>query len=230
MAIISTEKVYLKTGTEFKKKITYSKGYFRMQLPEELCKDLCYTEAKDIEIIGNSEDAVNSLWKQKLFDWDKAVTTTSRVIIFQAKFQGGLLKEDTAERRNGTKKYKPFYSGGGYGGEDNIHHYFNKYDIDHLNIASLGLLLQWAVYDKIQFKDKIKYKFISGRHYDYHGIIRGELRANMTEIDYTEERENFFLELDESFARMIAKIYKALGDITPEKLMLLTDSGLKLLN
>lgn len=229
MATISTEKVYLKTGTEFKKKITYSKGLFRLQLPEELCVDLCYTDQKDKEITGKSEVEVDGLWKAKLIEWGNAVTVTTKVIIFEAKFQGGLLKEDVAERWNGNKKYKPFYKNIGYAGNDGEHHYFNKYDVSTFDIASLGMLIQWAVYDKIQFKDKIDYKFVSGRKFDSHNVFRGKLSGGMTEIEHTEDREQFFLDLDESFARMIAKVYKALGDLTPEKLELLADSKLKLL-
>ena len=93
---------------------------------------------------------------------------------------------------------------------------------------ALGLTFKWGVYSKKQFKDKKDYTFISGRPFGSF-MWRNEMQAGIVEIEHTEDREKFFLELDLSFATMIAKVYKALGDLTSEKLTALTESGLKLL-
>lgn len=225
MANISTEKIKLKTGAEFQKMVKYSKGIFSIELPSELCNDLFYKNEKDKSVFGKTEIEVNSLFKTKLVEWDEAVTKVKKVIIFDAKFQGALAKESFKHKwENG---YTPSYKQNGILDSDTLWE-FHSTDINSSG-SHLGLLIRWAVYEKKQFKDKKDYKFVSGRHMDISMVWRNELDSGLVEIDHTVVREQFFLELDESFARMIAKVHKALGDLTPEKLILLAESKMKLL-
>ena len=80
---------------------------------------------------------------------------------------------------------------------------------------------------KKTISEKVSFKILRGRKssLDYYSTTSGKY----TEIQWTQEREDFFLQLDESFATMIAKVYKALGDLTPEKLIKLTESNIKLI-
>jgi len=223
MANISTEKIHLKTGTQFQKIVKYSKGVFSIELPAELCVDMIYKNKEDQTISATSEVAVNDLFKEKLKEWDKAVSQIHKVILFEAKFQGALAKKTFLHRwENG---YTPSYPEQGISKDASLWE-FNKDDLH--STYDLGLMFKWAVYSKKQFKDKRDYKFISGRPFGSF-MYRNEMSSGVVEIEHTPDRERFFKELDESFATMIAKVYKALGDLTPEKLTALTESGLKLL-
>lgn len=224
MATISSEKIYLKGVGEWQKKITYSKGLFRVKIPDIICADM-NLQGLDCELNGNSEEQVNISLKQKIKEWEEVIKITTKVIIFKAEFQGALAKETFLHKwENG---YTPSYWQHGISDDEKLWH-FNKKDIS-FNNNSLGLTIQWAIYEKIEVKSKSNYKCLSGRYFDNHYLINNR-NEKMVEIDWTAEREKFFLELDESFARMISKVYDFLGNLTTEKLQLLTDSGFKLLN
>jgi len=220
MAVISQEKIYLKTGATFNRVVKYSKSQFSIELPEALCNDLLYVNKEHKIIYGNTESEVKDLFKEELKKWETAVTDTIKVIIFEAEFQGALASKDF--HHYWESGYKPAWK------QVSGKWDFSANDISH-DKPNLGLTLQWGVYDKKQFKDKVDYKFISGRPFSSFYVGRGKLSSDLVEIGHTPEREQFFLQLDQSFAEMIAKIHKALGDLTPEKLQLLADSGLKLL-
>lgn len=226
MANISKEKIFLKTVGEWMKVITYSKGKFRINLPDIIISDLVLPE-NDHQLSANSEIEVNRLFTLKLREWESAQTDNQRVIIFKAKFQGGLLREEKIKQIN-DGKYKPHYKWPGYGGGDDFH-YFCEQEIDWAHdSSSLGLLINWGVYSKKTFKEKSKYTCISGRPFD-RVEWDGKLTDGLTEIEWTEERETFFLELDESFAKMIAKIYASLGNLSPDKLIFLVENKTKML-
>lgn len=224
MATISTETVFLKGGGEWKKKITYSKGMFRIKLPEVMCQDMNIV-GHATELSANSEFEVDSLFKGKMKEWEAAIEIRTKVILFRAKFQGALLKEEKWQYWS-DGKYKPYSATNTNNSKAQGCWYFFEHDIDFNNCPDLGLMLVWGVYEKVDIKGRVKFNFVSGRD-----LLFGSWRSvdDATEIEWTEEREQFFLEIDETFARMIAKVYKALGDLTPEKLLALTDSGLKLL-
>lgn len=223
MASISKEKIYLR-GIEWMKHITYSKGEFRLKLPDIMCKDLNLTSQKDIEITGSSEYEVNKLFKEKMNEWEKAIEIITKVIIFRPRFQGALARKSFKSRWE--KGYEPSYQQNGISTDADLWE-FNERDLDPFG-TSLGMTIQWAIYEKKDVKGKISYKALKGRPFDYHRL-NGNLGNDYTEIEWTQPREDFFMQLDESFATMIAKIHSALGDLTPEKLILLTEKGLNLL-
>lgn len=226
MANISTEKLTLKDGTKFLKVVKYSKGKFTIDLPDVVCKDLLYTEKKDTILSADTESLVNNLFTSKLKEWDSAMTTIIKVILFQAKFQGALAKKSFKSKWE--KGYTPSYEQNGISNSSDLWE-FISHGIDHTR-SSLGMTLQWAVYHKIQSKNNVKYECVSGRYFDHFDLRGGNLGSYITEIEHTPQRENFFLELDHAFATMIANAYKALGDLTPEKLIRLTESKMKLLS
>lgn len=226
MANISVEKIRLKSGAEWTKKITYSKGMFRIKLPEEMCVDMKLS-SNEFEISANSEGAVDSMFSQKMRDWQAAIEVITKVIIFNAKFQGALLKKENWENWcNGV--YRPYSATNTSNSESQGCWEFFRKDINWNECPDLGLTLVWGVYEKKEVKGKIGLKFLSGRN-QLAGMRGEDLLKKGTEIPYSAEREKFFLDLDESFARMISKVYKALGDLTPEKLLELADSGVPLL-
>ncbi len=219
MALISTEKIYLKSVGEWQKKVTYSKGLFRIVLPDCICEDLSLPDS-DKEICASTEEEVSRKFDDKVKEWETSSTEETKVIVFQASFQGGL--------RLNYEKYEPMYLRGGYGGVEGIHHVFCEKGINHFDESGLGMLIKWSVYSKKTFKGKSKYKYISGRYFD-RIEYNGELSSGLTEILYSEEREKYFLTLDESFAKMIAKVYKAFGNLTSEKLEIIAESHTKLI-
>lgn len=219
MAKISSEKIFLQNVGEWTKIVSYSKGLFRIALPDIICRDLVLPENEQ-ELTASTEEAVNKLCINMLLDWEHASTQTKKVIVFKATFQGGLLRDE--KMKDG---YIPHYGWSGYGGDYSFHHFCEK-QIESFNPASLGLLIQWAVYSKQTFKTNSKYRFDSGRPFE-NVSWRGVLTADLTEIDWTDERQNFFLDLDETFARMIAKVFSALGEMTSDKLLLLIASGMR---
>lgn len=225
MAIISKEKFFLKNVGEVMKIIRYVKGQFTITLPDRVCEDLVLKD-RDKEIRADSKSSVNTMFSAKVKEWENAITKEEKVILFSGKFQGALLKEEKwKDWNNGV--YRPYYKPNTNNSESQSIWHFIKEDISPFDESGLGLLLSWAVYRKKTINGKSDYKFISGRSLN---ISRDYNINKYTEIEYSSEREKFFLELDESFARMIHKVYMALGELTPEKLMLLSDSGIKLLN
>lgn len=223
MAVISKEKIYLKIGQYFNKVVKYSNGIFSIELPEQVCEDLLLQDAKDKKVYASTEGQAKRLFDEKLLEWETAATATKQVILFNAKFQGALAKKEV--KYLWDNGYTPSYERPGQSKDPRIWEFMSQQIGFN---TSLGLTFQWGVYEKREFKDKRSYTFVSGRQFEHHDISHGNPRG-LTEIDHTTEREQFFLQLDQSFAEMIAKIYKALGDLTPEKLQLLADSGLKLL-
>ncbi len=222
MANISTETIRLKSGKDFARVIKYSKGKFYCALPEELCNDLLYKEDKDKKVTGNTEDEVKGLFRDKLLEWQNAQTESIKVIIFESKFQGALARKSFAHKwRNG---YTPCYPQNGISSESELWEFHND---DLHQQSAIGMTIKWAVYTKETFKEKHKYTFVSGRPFSMYDLSNNW--SAFVEIDWTEARERFFLELDESFANMINKVYKALGDLTPEKLAFLAESKMKLL-
>ena len=220
MATISTENIYLKTGDKFKKVVTYSSGMFRIKLPESLCKDLNYTHK---EIVADSEQVVNYMFSDELKKWINVIEKNEKVILFRGKFNGALLnKEKWDDWCDGV--YKPYSKNG-------TSHSMSQgiWGFCHSELGGtengLGLMLKWGVYNKSDINGKLRYEYVSGRDLE----IRWDRVDEYTEIPYTEERGTFFLQLDESFANMIAKIYKALGELTPDKLIAISESNTKLL-
>ncbi len=219
MAIISQEKFFLKNHGQFKKIVKYTKIGFSIDLPEIVCTELNLT-GNDIKVVGNSEDDVNNKFTAKIREWEDAVTIEEKIILFKAKFQGALATDGF---RNSAYdgEYHPF----GGNGHNSGTYLFRAHDLS-ISDCSIGMSMEWAVYNKKTVNGKSDYHFVSGRELDYHSLRNS---SRYTEIPHTEEREQFFLQLDESFATMISKIHKALGDLTPEKLLLLSDSGMKLI-
>ncbi len=227
MATISKIDYYLPNVGSIKKVVTYSGGYFRIKLPDIIIKDLCITNKKEQEVIGNSEQDVNDKFTSKVHEWTQLIAIEEKVILFKAKVQGAYLKEENWENWN-DGKYKPYYMPGTNNRPEQKIWHFCKEDINIFDDTSLGLTLIWAVYKKINVNGKIDYKFISGRAFDSRCFRRDD--KEFTEIPYTEERELFFSNLDEQFAKMIKKVNDALGDLTPEKLIAIADSGIRMLN
>ena len=223
MATISTEKVFLRNTGEVKKVITYSGGMFRIKLPQVMSEGLNIVEKYEMELRAHSESEVNDMFFRKVKEWENAVTYEQKIILFESKFQGALLKEEYWEAWD-DGKYAPYSACGTSNSKSQGCWHFFESDIAH-DYSGLGLMINWGVFNKKTINNKSGYKYLHGRGMnDYHYHIK-----DYTEIPWTEEREQFFLNLDEQFARMIAKVHKALGELTPEKLLLLTDSGTKLL-
>lgn len=229
MANISKEKIYLKGGQMWYKIITYSKGMFHIKLPDEMCKDLNLIADKDKEISADSEGSVNRMFDIKMKEWQAAIEINTKVIFFKAEFQGALARESFKYKwENG---YQPSSKNTGTSDSEELW-YFNRADI-HTFSNSIGLTLEWACYNKKEVKGKFSYTFFSGRKIDSMKLPRSkedERYKDYIEIEWTQERENFFLELDEAFARMIAKVYQGLGNLTSDKLIKLTESKIKLLS
>jgi len=225
MAKIAEESLYLKNGESWKKIINYSKGKFRIKLPQSLCTEMNYTNF-DKEVIGNSEDEVNRKWKDEYEKWINAIERVETVIWFKADFQGALLKKENWENWN-DGKYNPYAKANTNNSMAQGCWEFCHDDINFNNCSSLGLMLDWCVLEKKTICEKVSFKILRGRKraLSYYNTDAGKY----TEIEWTQEREDFFLQLDESFALMIAKVYKALGDLTPEKLIQLTESNIKLI-
>lgn len=223
MAVVSKQEIYLKNGSKFVKKITYSKGQFHIQLPDQLCEDMNYL-ANGIEfkvIDGTTEEAVNRAFQRELDLWYNAQTIKEKVILFEARFQGALA---TPEHRKKWQKGKYEPANGSSDAFRNREEawIWRASDIDGFdNKTSIGLVLAWGVYEKTTVLGKENTKFLSGRNLAYG---RSYSMDAFTEIAWTAEREEFFLSLDESFANMIAKVHRSLGDLTPEKLALLADN------
>lgn len=219
MPVISKQTIRLKTGNDFIRVIKYAKGVFTIDLPKELCEDLVL---KNSYVSANTEIAACAIFVSKLKEWETAITTTDKVLFFDAKFQGALAKKSFESRWE--KGYTPSYKEGHIHDDSSLWE-FNAQDISRFESDryELGLTFKWAVYNKIMIKDNNRYKFISGRPFD------NPDEETYVCIPWTAEREQFFLSLDQSFAEMIAKVYQALGDLTPKKLMQLSDSGLKLI-
>lgn len=226
MATISTESIRLKTGTPFKKVVTYSKSYFRIKLPDELCADMNYLRNEDKEVYGNSEDEVNSLFNAKVKEWDSAIEVVKRVILFRAEFQGALLPVEKFQSWYKVD-YKPVFKAGTSNSMSQGCWLFCHEDMG--SDKSLGLSIVWAVYDKKDVKGKCSYHFVRGREVGGAFGLRNNSSIGYTEIEHTQQREDFFMGLDETFAKMIANVYKALGDLTPEKLTALSESGMNIL-
>lgn len=224
MATIKTEKQRLHNGADFIMKIKYSKGYFEINLPPDMVKEM-FLEGNNTKAIGNTEFEAERLYKQKLKEWVEFVKVEEKVIVFNAKFAGGLFTENYREVANGGK-YIPAYERHGYHNESIMQ--FCGTRLTGLSDTGLGLHIVWAVYKKETISNNVKYSFVSGRPIDSYGH-RDYIRKDFTEIPYSPEKEQFFLSLDESFANMINSVFKALGDLTPEKLELLVVSGIKLL-
>lgn len=219
MAIISKEKLYIKNHGQVTKVVKYTKGVFNIELPEIVCSELNLI-GKDKIIVAKSEDDVNKMFDLKIKEWESAKTIIQKVILFKAKFQGALATESY---RNSAYdgKYHPHGGSGNYTGS----YEFMACDLS-ITSDSLGLSIDWGVFNKKTVNGKSDYVFVSGRKIDvYHSFIR-----QYTEIPHSDAREKFFMELDESFAKMIAKVHKGLGDLTPDKLLSLTDKGLSLIN
>lgn len=226
MATISKEKWFLKNVGEWMKVVTYSGGVFKIKLPDVVVEDLCLPDTHRI-VEGASESEVNSKFKELIKEWENNQTKKEKVILFKVLFNGGLLREEVSKIRNETSEYVPEYGRMHIYGDKSTH-YFLKSDLDGINGSGLGLLIKWSVYEKSTFKNNSTYKFISGRPLD-HFDISHRLDTQIVEIPYSKVREKFFLELDESFARMIAKVYAAIGDLTADKLIKLSESKIKLL-
>ncbi len=188
-----------------------------------MCIDLNLTNA-DTKISGSGEGVVANLFDQKMREWETAVRKESKIIAFRTCFQGALpLKQYREMWDNG--KYKPYWKANTNSSSGQNCWEFCASDISSHDNPSIGMTIEWAVLNKIDVKGKISYTFLSGRR-----ISTGwRFPDDYTIIDHTDERETYFLQLDESFANMIAKVHKALGDLSPEKLSMIADSKMKML-
>ena len=146
MAKISEESLYLKNGESWKKVINYSKGKFRIKLPQTLCTEMNYTNLLDKEITGDSENEVNEKWKQEYNKWITAIEKIETVIWFKAEFQGALLKKENWGNWN-DGKYKPYKKANSNNSLAQGCWEFCHDDIS-FNNSSLGLMLDWAVLEK----------------------------------------------------------------------------------
>lgn len=189
------------------KVVTYSGGYFKIKIPESMAKGLNLTDS-ETTLQGKSEFEVNALFNAKVLEWEKAETRLETVILFSSSFQGSLMKQQ-------------YWVGGNYEPSDALkwhnvveRFHFKESEI-HFSKAQIGLLFGYGVYDKTTVLGKVKYEYKRGRNIAFDNYALD----GVTEISWSEEREAFFKDLDLSFARLIAKIHSALGDLTPEKLI-----------
>lgn len=218
MAIISKNEVVLINGKKFLRIIKYSKGMFSIDLPEDMVNDMLLSE-EDNSIEHLTEKGVIDIWDKKMRDWKENQTITTKIIAFSSNFKGSLYTEEHIQ--NVYKgKYKPAYAGGEYWHTGTVFMEGSQYD----SVKSLGMDIVWGVYEKITIKDKVRYKFLSGRPMDLESRTKGVI-----EIEWSPDRENWFLVLDEAFANMIAKVHEHLGRLTSESLEQLVDSGKKFL-
>lgn len=218
MARIKQEKIFLKDGTTFLKIVLYSKKRFHIILPEQVCADLCLEDDNTI-VSGDTESVAEKLFKDRLMEWETQSTNETKVILFEANFHGALAKKSFKHRWE--KGYTPSYQQSGISTDQTLWE-FNERELGFG--THIGMTLQWAVYTKKTFKENSTYTFVTGRPFDSPG------QREYVEIEYTPDREKLLLELDEAFANMIAKVYKFLGALTPEKLTLFMESKLNLLS
>ena len=228
MPSISKEKVWI-NGVEWIKHITYSNSKFRLKLPDEISDDLGF-EGQDRELKADSEFLINQLWNQTEKQWKESIKKNEKVIFFESKFTGALAVEGGESDKHNKGIYNPDWirsniHPGYYQSLDN--YVFAKNEISFAG-SSLGMLIKWGVYEKTQIGKSTSYKILKGRDMEIFSPL--SIKNSYTQINWTQEREDFFLELDKSFAKMIAKVFGALGNLTPEKMELLADSGTKLLN
>lgn len=225
MAVVSQSSIRLKNGQDFKIIVKYSKQRFTIELPDVLCSDMKYTDKEHCYVQSDTEVKVIALFHSKLNEWNKCITNKTKVIVFEAKFNGA--KAHAEYRKTADNgKYKPHYYREGYVNDSYMFEFCGR-DIEAFNSSSLGMLIRWAVYAKETVGDKHGYTCISGRPFDSSRLkFSGK---GIVEIEWTEQREQFFLRLDEAFATMISNVHSALGDLTPEKLEKLTEGTLNIL-
>lgn len=222
MAIVGRVGIKLMNHKDFLRIIKYSNKKFTIDLPQELIDDMIL-DKKFVE--ASTEIDVISAFDFKLKEWKESQTNVARIIAFKSGFNGALFTDEYREKIN-KGEYVPAYKRSGY--VDDILKFVKNDDFDGGLNSFLSMKINWAIYDKNIVKDKSSYRFISGRPMGLDGGVWPN-KQGVVEIPWTQEREDYFLGLDEAFANMIYKAYQVLGNITPEKLIELTESKTKLI-
>lgn len=220
MAIVSKVKNRLKNGEDVDRIVKYTKGVFSMDLPNVVVSDL-HLDKKYVE--ATTEAEVNKLYDYKLKEWAEASTETSTVIFIKTKFKGAIFTDEFREKQN-KGLYVPAFVRSGY--VDDILKF--KGSGSRNDDSCIGMELVWGVYSKKTVLGRSRYEHLSGRWLTsseidgrYGGVI---------ELPWDQDKENFFLDIDEKLANLMFALQNALGDLTEDKLHNLMTSGVKLIN
>lgn len=225
MATVSSEKINIRGVGIFQKKVDYSSKtkLFTIKIPEVVGDDMALPKDKH-QVQAESEGEANSKFQALIREWEQTAAATTDIIAFEAEFMGGNYNQEYLDKNN-DGKYMPGYKRNGYENGAYMFRFLGK--DGRMDDSSAGMTIKWAVYEKKELKQNKQYKFKRGRYFDFHDTR--SFGTHIVEIPWSQEREDFFMNLDQQFMAMIEKVYNALGELTPEKLINLTDSGQKLL-
>lgn len=216
MPIVSKKSIFIDaTLRDFMREIKYSSknGKFSADLPEKVIAHLMLT---DKFVIATTEAECEQLFDAKIREYNEAKRETSKVILFRIKLNGFVPPADNP----------------GYHRAEHNKEVFRLYETEIGGFQSLGLgmMLEWGVYEKEFYKEASKYSPISWNVNERLGTgindyLPKKVGKDVKEIPYTEERQAWFIKLQQSFEEMLIKVKDKLRDLTPAELEQLVDSS-----
>lgn len=219
MAVVSKSDIGLPNGQRFTRIVKYGKvstgysrsktqiGKFWVELPEEV---RVWNDNKNE--LADTEDLAITAFKDKIEMYYSSVTKKEKLLLLKIDITARIVKPgcETYALHSDDDKYFIVNSN------------FSRHSEGKSHEVSVG----WGVYERVAIGNKVQYTWlkIGTNVKEYHINEDSFNHYGIKKVAWTEEREKWFVSMQQSFDAMIIKLDKFLKEIDDKKFTALVDS------